>query len=87
MDDFFDDLFVVEFADRRNQFVGKFLADGARRWFRSKPQLAAQGRACGPFVADVPDPDQSLDYWFYNTANRACVWTWRRSRIGKWPVA
>ena len=71
MDDFFDDLFVVEFADRRNQFVGKFLADGGAQGVQIETPAGSPGRACGPFVADVPDPDQSLDYWFYNTGKQS----------------
>ena len=62
MPDLFDDLFVVEFADCRNQFVGKFLSDGRARVVQIEPPTGGPGRACGPFVADLPDPDQSLDY-------------------------
>ena len=71
---FFDDLTVVEIADRRNQYVGKLLADGGARVIQIEPLHGSGGRHVGPFVADQPDPNRSLDYWYYNAGKQSvCI--------------
>ena len=48
----YEDLTVVELADRRNQWAGKLLADGGARVIQIEPLQGSPGRWCGPFVDD-----------------------------------
>src|SRR5690606_6863257 len=67
----YEDLTVVELADRRNQWAGKLLADGGARVIQIEPIEGSSGRWCGPFVDDKVDPDRCLDYWWYNTGKES----------------
>ena len=67
-------LTVIELADRRNQYLGKLLADGGARVIQVEPLAGSAGRWCGPFVADEQEPNRCLDYWYYNTGKSSiCV--------------
>ena len=68
---FFDGLLVIELADRRNQFVGKLLADGGSRVIQIEGSFGSPGRHCGPFVNDQIDPNKCLDYWYYNAGKES----------------
>ena len=67
----FEGFTVVELADRRNQLVGKIMADAGARVIQIEPIAGSAGRAVGPFVDDVEDPDRSLDYWWFNTGKES----------------
>jgi crotonobetainyl-CoA:carnitine CoA-transferase CaiB-like acyl-CoA transferase len=67
----YQDLTVVELADRRNQWAGKLLADGGARVIQIEPIEGSPGRWCGPFVKDNTDPDRCLDYWWNNTSKQS----------------
>lgn len=67
----YDGLTVVEFADRRNQWAGKLLADGGARVIQIEPTNGSPARWCGPFVNDEVDPNRCLDYWWYNTGKQS----------------
>jgi crotonobetainyl-CoA:carnitine CoA-transferase CaiB-like acyl-CoA transferase len=67
----YQDLTVVELADRRNQWAGKLLADGGGRVIQIEPIEGSPGRWCGPFVKDSTDPDRCLDYWWNNTGKES----------------
>jgi len=67
----YEDLTVVELADRRNQWAGKLLADGGARVIQIEPLQGSPGRWCGPFVDDKVDPDRCLDYWWNNTGKQS----------------
>ena len=67
----YEGLTVVELADRRNQWAGKLLSDGGARVIQIEPIQGSPGRWCGPFVADKPDPDCCLDYWWNNTGKQS----------------
>ena len=67
----YEDLTVVELADRRNQWAGKLLADGGARVIQIEPIEGSPGRWCGPFVDDKEDPDRCLDYWWNNTGKQS----------------
>ncbi len=70
----FEGFTVVELADRRNQFIGKLMAESGARVIQIEPMEGAPGRWIGPFVDDKPDPDQCLDYWWYNTDKQSvCI--------------
>src|ERR1041385_3556010 len=67
----YEDLTVVELADRRNQWAGKLLSDGGARVIQIEPLEGRPGRRCGPFVKDQTDPDRCLDYWWNNTGKQS----------------
>jgi len=67
----YEDLTVVELADRRNQWAGKLLSDGGARVIQIEPIHGSPGRWCGPFVDDKLDPDRCLDYWWNNTGKES----------------
>jgi benzylsuccinate CoA-transferase BbsE subunit len=67
----FEDLTVIEIADRRNQWAGKLLSDGGARVIQVEPLSGSPGRWCGPFVNDQEDCDRCLDYWWYNTGKQS----------------
>lgn len=67
----FEGYTVIELADRRNQFVGKIMADSGARVIQIEPVMGSPGRFTGPFVNDEPHPDRCLDYWWYNTGKES----------------
>ena len=70
----FDGFTVVELADRRNQFIGKVMSDSGARVIQIEPIAGSPGRWIGPFVDDREDPNNCLDYWWYNTGKESiCV--------------
>ncbi len=71
MEGVYEDLTVVEIADRRNQWAGKLMADGGARVIQIEPIGGSPGRWSGPFAGDKVDPDRCLDYWWYNTGKQS----------------
>ncbi len=71
MNGVYEGLTVIEITDRRSQWAGKLLSDGGARVIQVEPLTGSPGRWCGPFVADHPDPDRCLDYWWYNTGKQS----------------
>ena len=67
----FEGYTVIELADRRNQFVGKLMSDSGARVIQIEPVTGSDGRFTGPYVNDQPDPDNCLDYWWYNTGKES----------------
>ena len=70
----FEGFTAVEIADRRNQFVGKLLAESGARVLQIEPIEGSPARWTGPFVEDKRDPDRCLDYWYFNTGkDSVCI--------------
>ena len=67
----FEGFTVVELADRRNQFIGKLMAESGARVIQIEPTEGSPGRWIGPFVDDKEDPNNCLDYWWYNTGKES----------------
>ena len=67
----FDGFTVVELADRRNQFIGKIMAESGARVIQIEPVEGSPGRWIGPFADDKQDPNKCLDYWWYNTGKES----------------
>ncbi len=42
----------------------------APTWSRSNPPAASASRHVGPFLDDIPHPERSLSFWYYNTSKR-----------------
>src|SRR5581483_6678569 len=68
-----DDLRVVEIGDRGTQYCGKLLADMGAEVIKVEPPGGVPSRHVGPFRNDVPDPNQSLLFWAFNTNKRSVV--------------
>jgi benzylsuccinate CoA-transferase BbsE subunit len=61
---------VIELASERTEYCGKLLADMGADVMAVEPPGGSRTRRIGPFAGDVPDPNRSLHYWYYNTSKR-----------------
>lgn len=68
-----DDLRVIELCDERGAWAGKLLADMGADVIKLEPPEGDATRNYEPFVDDVPDPEKSLYFWYYNTSKRSVV--------------
>ena len=62
---------VVEIASENAAYAGKLLADMGASVTLVEPPGGHATRGYGPFAGDVPDPESSLWWWFYNTSKRS----------------
>src|ERR1041385_391967 len=61
---------VLELADEKGQFCGKLLGDLGADVVKIEPPGGESCRHIGPFLDDIPHPDRSLSFWYYNTSKR-----------------
>jgi crotonobetainyl-CoA:carnitine CoA-transferase CaiB-like acyl-CoA transferase len=61
---------VLELADETGQFSGKLLGDLGADVVKIEPRGGEPSRRVGPFLDDVPHPERSLSFWYYNTSKR-----------------
>lgn len=61
---------VLELADEKGQFCGKLLGDLGADVVKIEPPGGERCRHVGPFLNDVPHPERSLSFWYYNTSKR-----------------
>jgi benzylsuccinate CoA-transferase BbsE subunit len=61
---------VLELADEKGQFCGKLLADLGADVVKIEPLGGEPSRHVGPFLDDIPHPERSLSFWYYNTSKR-----------------
>ncbi len=64
---------VIELCDELGQWAGKLLGDMGADVVKVEPPRGSRARAVGPFAGDVQGPDQSLNFWYYNTSKRSVV--------------
>jgi benzylsuccinate CoA-transferase BbsE subunit len=64
------DLRVLELADEKGQFCGKLLGDLGADVVKIEPPGGERCRLVGPFLDDIPHPERSLSFWYYNTSKR-----------------
>ncbi len=62
-----DGVRVVELASEHGAFGGKVLADLGAEVIVVEPPGGHASRRYEPFADDVPDPERSLWWWYYNT--------------------
>jgi benzylsuccinate CoA-transferase BbsE subunit len=62
---------VLDLTDYRAQLCGRLLADMGADVVKVEPPGGDSARRLGPFVNDLPHPDRSLFYWFYNLNKRS----------------
>jgi crotonobetainyl-CoA:carnitine CoA-transferase CaiB-like acyl-CoA transferase len=61
---------VLELADEKGQFCGKLLGDLGADVIKIEPPGGEATRRVGPFLDDLPHPERSLSFWYYNTSKR-----------------
>ncbi len=61
---------VLELANETGHFCGKLLGDLGADVIKIEPPGGEPARSIGPFVDDIPHPDRSLSFWYYNTSKR-----------------
>ncbi len=61
---------VLELADEKGQFCGKLLGDLGADVVKIEPPGGEPCRHVGPYLDDIPDPERSLSFWYYNTSKR-----------------
>jgi crotonobetainyl-CoA:carnitine CoA-transferase CaiB-like acyl-CoA transferase len=61
---------VLELADEKGQFCGKLLGDLGADVVKIEPPGGEPCRHVGPFLDDIPHPERSLSFWYYNTSKR-----------------
>src|SRR5262245_13959514 len=65
-----DGLRILELADATGQFCGKLLGDLGADVVKIEPPGGERNRRIGPFLDDIPHPERSLSFWYYNTSKR-----------------
>jgi benzylsuccinate CoA-transferase BbsE subunit len=61
---------VLELADEKGQFCGKLMGDLGADVIKIEPPGGEPARRVGPFLDDIPHPERSLSFWYYNTSKR-----------------
>jgi crotonobetainyl-CoA:carnitine CoA-transferase CaiB-like acyl-CoA transferase len=64
---------VVELASAHGALAGKILSDLGAEVIVVEPPDGHASRRFGPFLDDVPGPERSLWWWFYNTGKLSVV--------------
>ena len=62
---------ILDLTDRRAAFCGRLLADYGADVVKVEPPSGDPSRRLGPYPSDSPDPERSLDFFFYNTNKRS----------------
>jgi crotonobetainyl-CoA:carnitine CoA-transferase CaiB-like acyl-CoA transferase len=61
---------ILELADETGQFCAKLLGDLGADVVKIEPPGGERNRHVGPFLDDIPHPERSLSFWYYNTSKR-----------------
>ena len=61
---------ILELADEKGQFCGKLMGDLGADVIKIEPPGGEARRAAWPFLNDIPHPERSLSFWYYNTSKR-----------------
>src|SRR5215472_5510944 len=75
----FAGLRVLDLTDQKGSLCGRILADMGADVIKVEPPGGDSARRIGPFVDDVPHPDRSLFFWFYNLNKRSVTLDYRRT--------
>ncbi len=66
-----DGLRVLDLSDPFGQYAGKLLANLGADVIKIEPPEGDAGRRIGPFLDDLPGPERSLFWWYYNADKRS----------------
>jgi crotonobetainyl-CoA:carnitine CoA-transferase CaiB-like acyl-CoA transferase len=61
---------VLDLADEKGHFCGKLFGDLGADVVKIEPPGGEPSRRIGPFLDDIPHPERSLSFWYYNTSKR-----------------
>ena len=61
---------VLDLTDDKGYYCSKILADRGADVVKIEPPGGDPSRSIGPFYKDIPDPENSLYWWAYNTSKR-----------------
>jgi benzylsuccinate CoA-transferase BbsE subunit len=61
---------ILDLADEKGQLCGKLLGDLGADVVKIEPPGGVPNRHVGPFHDDIPHPERSLSFWYYNTSKR-----------------
>lgn len=64
------DLRVLDLTDLKGALCAKLMGDMGAEVLKIEPPSGDAMRAVGPFLDNLPHPDRSLLFWFYNTSKR-----------------
>src|ERR1700709_1904381 len=62
---------VLELAGEKGPVCGKLLGALGADVVKTEPPGGERCRQIGPFLDDIPHPDRSLSFWYYNTSKRS----------------
>src|SRR5438105_4291736 len=62
---------VLDLADYRGSLCSRLMADMGADVIKLEPPGGDAARRIGPFLNDIPHPDRSLFFWFYNLNKRS----------------
>jgi benzylsuccinate CoA-transferase BbsE subunit len=71
---------VLDLSDHKGALCGRLLADMGADVIKVEPPGGDAARRIGPFLDDLPHPDRSLFFWFYNLNKRSLTLDLKRSR-------
>src|SRR5437660_1019732 len=61
---------ILELADEKGQVCGKLMGDLGADVIKIELPGGEAPRRVGPFLDDIPHPERSLSFWYYNTSKR-----------------
>ncbi len=62
---------VLDLSDSFGQYAGKLLANLGADVIKIEPPTGDPARRIGPFLDDLPGPERSLFWWYYNAEKRS----------------
>ena len=62
---------ILDLTDHKAALCGRILADMGADVIKVEPPGGDRARRIGPFLDDLPHPDRSLFFWFYNLNKRS----------------
>ncbi len=71
---------ILDLTDRKGAMCGRLMADMGADVIKIEPPGGDSARRIGPFLDDLPHPDRSLFFWFYNLNKRSMTLDIGRAR-------
>ena len=62
---------VLDLCDPKGQYIGRLLANLGADVIKIEPPHGDAARRIGPFLDEVPHPERSLFWWYYNAGKRS----------------
>ena len=62
---------MLDLSEPHSQYAGRLLANLGADVIKIEPPAGDSGRRIGPFLDDIPGPERSLFWWYYNADKRS----------------